>query len=57
MDISPQLKYQALRQQLEALMAQPARDLVAIDRLVNELEQTQLAVKTGFGIKGNNPNE
>ena len=57
MDISPQLKYQALRHQLEALMAQPARDLVAIDRLVNELEQTQLAVKTGFGIKGNNPNE
>ena len=57
MDVNPRIKYQELRQQLEAVMAQPDKDLVAIDRLVNELEQTQLAFKTRFGIKGNNPNE
>ena len=49
--------YDRMRADLQALQAQPVKDLPAIDRLVDELEQLQLRVKAELGIRGNNPNE
>lgn len=49
--------YARLRAQLEALQAAPEKDFATIDRLIDELEQLQLAIKATHGIQGNNPNE
>ena len=46
-----------MRAELEALMAQPVKDMPRIDHLVDALERTQLEIKTEMGIHGNNPNE
>ncbi len=46
-----------MRQQLEGLLSQPDKDMAGIDRLVNDLERLQLAIKAELGIQGNNPNE
>ncbi len=50
-------RYDRMRADLQALQAQPVKDLPAIDRLVDALEQLQLRVKAELGIRGNNPNE
>ena len=50
-------RYDAMRAELEALMAQPVRDMLRIDHLVDALEQVQLELKAALGIEGNNPNE
>lgn len=50
-------RYDHMRAELEALMAEPVRDMRRIDRLVDALEQVQLEVKAALGIMGNNPNE
>ncbi len=50
-------RYDQLRAELEAQMAQPVRDLPRIDHLVDELERVQLQYKLVLGIPGNNPNE
>jgi len=52
-----QAEYAQLRLQLESLLAQPDKDMAAVDRLVNALERLQLAIKADLGIRGNNPNE
>ena len=52
-----QQRYDALRGEIEALMAQPVRDLARIHHLVDELERVQLQFKQSLGILGNNPNE
>jgi len=49
--------YARLRAQLEALQAAPEKDFATIDRLIDELEKLQLAIKAVHGIQGNNPNE
>ncbi len=56
---APELRrrYEALRAELEALMAQPVRELPRIDHLVDALEQLQLQFKAAQGLEGNNPNE
>ena len=46
-----------MRQQLESLLNQPDKDMVEADRLINELDRLQLAIKAELGIRGNNPNE
>ena len=46
-----------MRQQLEAVLNQPDKDMAEVDRLVNELDCLQLAIKAELGIRGNNPNE
>lgn len=46
-----------MRQQLESILARPDKDMAEVDRLVNELERLQLAIKAELGILGNNPNE
>ena len=44
--------------QLQALQAAPVKDFAKIDRLVDELEQLQIAIKEEHGVvKGNNPIE
>ena len=65
--MKPQLesRYAELRAQLQALQAAPVKDFAKIDRLVDELEQLQLAIKEEHGVvkeehgvvKGNNPIE
>jgi hypothetical protein len=52
-----QAEYARMRQQLEGLLSQPNKDMAGVDRLVNDLERLQLAIKTELGILGNNPNE
>ena len=52
-----QAEYAQLRLQLESLLAQPDKDMAAVDRLVDALERLQLAIKADLGIRGNNPNE
>jgi hypothetical protein len=50
-------RYAHMRAELEALMAQPIKDMPRIDHLVDALERTQLEIKTEMGITGNNPND
>ncbi len=57
MNAARQAEYERMRQQLEGLLNQPDKDMVEVDRLVNELERLQLAIKAELGIRGNNPNE
>jgi hypothetical protein len=52
-----QAEYERMRQQLESLLNQPDKDMVEVDRLINELDRLQLAIKAELGIRGNNPNE
>ena len=52
-----QAEYTFSRDKLERLMADPVKDVPAIDHLVDRLELLQLAIKGEHGIKGNNPNE
>jgi hypothetical protein len=49
--------YNHLRAQLEALLAQPEKDMAEIDHLVDALERVQLDIKAELGLEGNNPNE
>jgi hypothetical protein len=39
------------------MLAQPTKDMAAVDNLVFELERIQLDIKAELGIQGNNPNE
>jgi len=55
--VARQAEYAQLRRQLESLLAQPDKDMAAVDRLVDALECLQLAIKAELGIRGNNPNE
>ncbi len=57
MKVALQAEYAQLRRQLESLLAQPDKDMAAVDRLVDALECLQLAIKAELGIRGNNPNE
>ncbi len=57
MNAALQAEYARMRQQLEGLLSQPDKDMVEVDRLVNELERLQLTIKAELGIRGNNPNE
>lgn len=52
-----QLRYGQLRAQLETLLAQPNKNMIEVDWLVDELERCQLAIKAELGVQGNNPNE
>jgi hypothetical protein len=52
-----QRDYDLLRAKLETLLAQPVKNMAEVDRLVDELERTQLRLKGALGIQGNNPNE
>jgi len=49
--------YARMRAQLQALQAQPVKDFAKIDRLIDELEKLQLAIKAEHGVRGNNPLE
>ncbi len=57
MNVARQGEYERMRQRLESILARPDKDMVEVDRLVNELERLQLAIKAELGIRGNNPNE
>ena len=55
--IDAQERYAQARAELQTLQAAPVKDLPAIDRIIDELEQLQLLIKETHGLKGNNPNE
>jgi hypothetical protein len=52
-----QAEYERMRQQLESLLNHPDKDMAEVDRLINDLDRLQLAIKAELGILGNNPNE
>lgn len=43
--------YDQLRAQLEALLAQPEKDMAEVDHLVDALERVQLDIKAELGLK------
>jgi len=47
--------YFGLRDKLVSLKSVPEPNLTAIDAVVHELEQAQLAYKATYGMFGNNP--
>ena len=47
--------YDRLRQKLVVLRAAPEPNAAAIDIVVGELEQAELAFKAAHGMMGNNP--
>jgi len=49
--------YDQLRARLETLLAQPEKDMIEVDHVVDALERIQLDIKAELGIQGNNPNE
>ena len=49
--------YDDLRARLEALLAQPEKDMAEVDHVVDALERIQLDIKAELGIQGNNPIE
>ena len=49
--------YAVLRNRLQTLMAEPVKNFLEIDQIIDELEKIQLAIKVQHGIMGNNPNE
>ena len=49
--------YDDLRARLEALLAQPEKDMTEVDHVVDALERIQLDIKAELGIQGNNPIE
>ncbi|NML84059.1 MAG: hypothetical protein HHJ19_00060 [Polaromonas sp.] len=49
--------YAFLRNRLQTLMAEPVKNFLEIDQIIDELEKIQLAIKVQHGIMGNNPNE
>ena len=51
------LAYDALRARLIQLSSAANPDMAAIDSVIDQLAQAQLAVKASRGLIGNNPND
>jgi cell division FtsZ-interacting protein ZapD len=50
-------EYDRLRDELKRLLAAPVKDMTAVDRVIDRLDQVHMDFKTAHGLKGNNPNE
>jgi hypothetical protein len=50
-------EYDGLRDELKRLLAAPVRDMVAVNRVLNELDDVHMKFKAAHGLQGNNPNE
>jgi len=50
-------EYDRLRDELKRLLAAPVKDMTAVDRAIDRLDQVHMDFKAAHGLKGNNPNE
>ncbi|MGH8798362.1 MAG: hypothetical protein ACREXI_14985 [Caldimonas sp.] len=50
-------EYDRLRDELKRLLAAPVKDMAAVDRVIDRLDQVHMDFKIAHGLKGNNPNE
>ena len=50
-------EYDRLREELKRLLAVPLRDMNAVSRVIDRLDEVHRDFKTAHGLKGNNPNE
>ena len=50
-------EYDRLRQELKQLLEAPVRDMAAVQRVVDRLDDVHRLFKASHGLQGNNPNE
>jgi len=50
-------EYDRLRAELRRLLAAPVRDMHAVSRVIDRLDEVHMAFKAAHGLHGNNPNE
>ena len=50
-------EYDRLRLELKHLLEAPERDMAAVQRVVDELDDVHRRFKASHGLHGNNPNE
>ena len=50
-------EYDRLRVELKQLLEAPVRDMAAVQRVVDRLDDVHMRFKASHGLHGNNPNE
>ena len=50
-------EYDRLRDELKRLLAAPVKDMAAVGRVIDRLDEVHMQFKAAHGLKGNNPNE
>ena len=50
-------EYDRLRQELKQLLEAPVRDMAAVQRVVDRLDDVHRLFKASHGLQGTNPNE
>jgi hypothetical protein len=50
-------EYDRLRTELKTLLEAPVRDMAAVQRVVDRLDEVHMRFKVSHGLRGNNPNE
>ena len=50
-------EYDQLRLELKRLLAAPVKDMTAVNRVIDRLDEVDALFKAAHGLKGNNPNE
>ena len=50
-------EYDRLRDELKVLMAAPVKDMPAVERVMNRLDEVHMQFKATHGLIGNNPIE
>ena len=50
-------EYDRLRDELKRLLAAPVKDMVAVNGVIDRLDDVHMKFKSAHGLRGNNPNE
>jgi len=50
-------EYDRLRAELKRVLAEPVKDMSAVNNLIDRLDKVHMEFKAAHGLKGNNPNE
>jgi hypothetical protein len=50
-------EYDRLRGELKHLLAAPVKDMAAVNRVIDRLDEVHAQFKASHGLPGNNPNE
>ena len=50
-------EYDRLRDELKRLMAAPVKDMAAVGRVMERLDEVHMRFKAAHGLQGNNPSE
>jgi hypothetical protein len=50
-------EYDRLRAELKRLLEAPVRDMAAVQKVVDRLDDVHMRFKAAHGLHGNNPNE